>query len=126
MATEIRVPTLGESITEATVARWLKQPGQPVERDEPIVELETDKVTLEVPAPAAGTPGEVIAAEGAIVRVGAVLGMIADGAANASPPPNPPPLAGEGVRSAPATNEPPPQAGEETGRRGQGGGPDGG
>jgi 2-oxoglutarate dehydrogenase E2 component (dihydrolipoamide succinyltransferase) len=81
MATEIRVPTLGESITEATVARWLKQPGEAVERDEPLVELETDKVTLEVPAPAAGRLGEVLAAEGANVPIGAVLGTIADGLA---------------------------------------------
>ncbi len=87
MATEIRVPTLGESITEATVARWLKQPGEAVERDEPVVELETDKVTLEVPAPAAGRLGEVIAGEGANVPVGAVLGTIADGAAAAAPHP---------------------------------------
>src|ERR671919_626904 len=56
MTVEIRVPTLGESVTEATVARWLKQPGERVDRDEPVVELETDKVTLEVPAPAAGPP----------------------------------------------------------------------
>jgi 2-oxoglutarate dehydrogenase E2 component (dihydrolipoamide succinyltransferase) len=89
MATEIRVPTLGESITEATVARWLKQPGEAVERDEPVVELETDKVTLEVPAPAAGRLGEVIAVEGANVPVGAVLGTIADGAAAAGPHPVP-------------------------------------
>src|SRR3954451_15557490 len=81
MATEILVPTLGESITEATVARWLKQPGEAVARDEPVVELETDKVTLEVPAPAAGTLGEIAAAEGVNVPVGAVLGVIADGAA---------------------------------------------
>src|SRR5437763_4483592 len=81
MATEIRVPTLGESITEATVARWLKQPGEAVARDEPVVELETDKVTLEIPAPAAGTLGEIKAAEGSNVPVGAVLGIIADGAA---------------------------------------------
>src|ERR1051325_4671956 len=122
MATEIRVPPLGESITEATVARWLKQPGQPVERDEPIVALETDKVTLEVPAPAAGKLGEVIAAGGANGPVGAVLGMIADRAANASPPPNPPPLAGEGGRSAPAPNDPPPPAGGGSARRPPGGG----
>ena len=80
MPTEIRVPTLGESVTEATVARWLKQPGEAVARDEPVVELETDKVTLEVPAPAAGTLGEIHAAEGANVPVGAVLATIADGA----------------------------------------------
>src|ERR1700732_2816338 len=57
MTIEIKVPTLGESVTEATVAKWLKQPGEAIERDEPVVELETDKVTLEVPAPAAGAAG---------------------------------------------------------------------
>src|SRR3954454_5011848 len=86
MPTEIRVPTLGESITEATVARWLRQPGDTVERDEPIVELETDKVTLEVPAPAAGRLGDVIAAEGTNVAIGAVLGTISDGAAGSPHP----------------------------------------
>jgi len=86
MTTEIRVPTLGESVTEATVARWLKQPGERVERDEPVVELETDKVTLEVPAPAAGVIGEISAPEGANVPVGAVLATIADGAASPHPP----------------------------------------
>ena len=80
MTIEIRVPTLGESVTEATVARWLKQPGETIARDEPVVELETDKVTLEVPAPAAGTLGEIRAGEGTNVPVGAVLGIIADGA----------------------------------------------
>ena len=60
MATEINVPSLGESVTEATVAKWLKQPGDAVARDEPLVELETDKVTLEVPAPAAGTLAEIL------------------------------------------------------------------
>lgn len=105
MATEIVVPALGESITEATVARWLKQPGETVARDEPVVELETDKATLEIPAPAAGTLGEIRAAEGSDVPIGAVLGVIADGAAaaqpTASPLPSPPPPAGEGsARSA--------------------------
>src|SRR2546423_155501 len=89
MPTEIRVPTLGESITEATVARWLKQPGETVERDEPVVELETDKVTLEVPAPAAGKLGEVLAAQGANVPVGAVLGTITDGATASAASPHP-------------------------------------
>jgi 2-oxoglutarate dehydrogenase E2 component (dihydrolipoamide succinyltransferase) len=79
MATEIKVPNLGESITEATVSKWLKQPGEPVALDEPIAELETDKVTLEVPAPAAGTLAEILAIEGVNVPVGAVLGRIADG-----------------------------------------------
>jgi 2-oxoglutarate dehydrogenase E2 component (dihydrolipoamide succinyltransferase) len=87
VATEIKVPTLGESVTEATVARWLKQPGDAVARDEPVVELETDKVTLEVPAPAAGVLGPIAAAEGSNVPVGAVLGTIAD---NAGVSPHPP------------------------------------
>jgi 2-oxoglutarate dehydrogenase E2 component (dihydrolipoamide succinyltransferase) len=80
VATEIKVPTLGESITEATVAKWLKRPGEAVAADEPVAELETDKVTLEVPAPASGTLFEILAEEGANVPVGAVLGRIADGA----------------------------------------------
>jgi 2-oxoglutarate dehydrogenase E2 component (dihydrolipoamide succinyltransferase) len=78
--TDIRVPTLGESITEATVGRWFKQPGDAVAADEPLVELETDKVTLEVPAPAAGTLGDIAAKQGETVAVGAVLGSIKDGA----------------------------------------------
>ncbi|HEX3971701.1 MAG TPA: 2-oxoglutarate dehydrogenase complex dihydrolipoyllysine-residue succinyltransferase [Stellaceae bacterium] len=81
MATEIKVPTLGESVNEATVARWLKQPGDTVAMDDPLVELETDKVTLEVNAPAAGTLTEVLAAEGANVGVGAILGVIGEGGA---------------------------------------------
>jgi 2-oxoglutarate dehydrogenase E2 component (dihydrolipoamide succinyltransferase) len=81
MATDITVPDLGESITEATVSKWLKHPGEPVAADEPVAELETDKVTLEIPAPAAGTLAEILAEEGANVPVGAVLGRIADGAA---------------------------------------------
>src|SRR5580692_11070355 len=81
MATEIKVPTLGESITEATVAKWLKRPGEAVAADEPVAELETDKVTLEVPAPTSGTLSEILAEEGANVPVGAVLGTIADGLA---------------------------------------------
>src|SRR5438105_10387329 len=92
MTIEIRVPTLGESVTEATVARWLKQPGETITRDEPVVELETDKVTLEVPAPAAGTLGEIRAGEGTNVSVGAVLGIIADGAAGSAPHPGPLPM----------------------------------
>jgi 2-oxoglutarate dehydrogenase E2 component (dihydrolipoamide succinyltransferase) len=87
MTAEIRVPTLGESVTEATVAKWLKQPGEAVERDEPVVELETDKVTLEVPAPAAGILGEIRIAAGSNVPVGAVLGMISEAAAQAAPHP---------------------------------------
>jgi 2-oxoglutarate dehydrogenase E2 component (dihydrolipoamide succinyltransferase) len=79
--TEIRVPTLGESVTEATVGRWFKQPGDAVKVDEPILELETDKVTLEVPAPAAGVLSEAAVKAGDTVAVGALLGQIKDGAA---------------------------------------------
>ena len=78
MATEIKVPTLGESVTEATVARWLKPLGAAVAVDDPLVELETDKVTLEVNATAAGTLSEITAPEGTNVAVGAVLGLIGE------------------------------------------------
>jgi len=81
--TEIRVPTLGESVTEATIGRWFKKAGDPVAVDEPLVELETDKVTIEVPAPSAGTLGDIIAKDGETVAVGALLGQINDGAAGA-------------------------------------------
>src|SRR5215203_1885877 len=67
MATEIRVPTLGESVSEATIGRWFKKPGDPVKADEPVLELETDKVTLEVNAPASGTLGDIIAKDGETV-----------------------------------------------------------
>jgi 2-oxoglutarate dehydrogenase E2 component (dihydrolipoamide succinyltransferase) len=80
MTIEIRVPTLGESVTEATIGRWFKQAGDPVAADEPIVELETDKVTLEVNAPAAGVLAEISAKNGETVGVGALLGAISDGA----------------------------------------------
>ena len=86
MAIEITVPTLGESVADATVARWIKKTGDAVAADEPVVELETDKVTLEVPAPAAGTLGEIIAAEGANVEVGASLAILNEGAAPAAAP----------------------------------------
>jgi len=86
MSTEVRVPTLGESVTEATVATWFKKPGDPVAADEMLCELETDKVTVEVPAPAAGTLGEIIAAEGETVGVDALLATIeAAGAGTAAP-----------------------------------------
>src|SRR6478672_6465974 len=81
--TEIRVPTLGESVTEATIGRWFKKAGDAVAVDEPLVELETDKVTIEVPAPSAGTLGEIVAKDGETVAVGALLGQINDGAAPA-------------------------------------------
>ena len=78
MPTEVRVPTLGESVTEATVATWFKKPGDTVAADEMLCELETDKVTVEVPAPAAGTLAEIVAKEGDTVGVNALLAQIAE------------------------------------------------
>ncbi len=90
MSHEIVVPTLGESVVEATVAKWFKQVGEAVEADEPLVELETDKVTVEVNAPASGTLTEIVAPEGAEVEVGALLARLgAAGAAVAAPAPAP-------------------------------------
>src|SRR5512140_2334579 len=83
--TEIRVPTLGESVTEATIGRWFKKAGDAVAVDEPLVELETDKVTIEVPAPSAGVLGEISAKDGETVAVGALLGQITEGAVGAKP-----------------------------------------
>src|SRR5271157_6206345 len=102
---EIRVPALGESVTEATIGKWFKKPGEAVAVDEPLVELETDKVTIEVPAPAAGVLADIAAKDGDTVAVGAVLGQIKEGAAGA-------------VKSAPAAtpsvtpsaSPPPPQS----------------
>ena len=87
MSNEIRVPTLGESVTEATIGQWFKKPGEAIAADEPLVELETDKVTVEVPAPAAGVMGEILVQEGDTVEVGALLGTVGegDGAAPAKP-----------------------------------------
>ena len=114
--TEIRVPTLGESVTEATIGRWFKKAGDPVAVDEPLVELETDKVTIEVPAPSAGTLSEIIAADGATVAVGALLGQITEGAAGAAKPAAAPakpaaaPAAAAAAASAPSAKAPPADA----------------
>ncbi len=86
MTTEVRVPTLGESVTEATVATWFKKPGEAVAVDEMLCELETDKVTVEVPSPIAGTLGEIVAAEGDTVGVDALLATITEGAGAAAEP----------------------------------------
>src|SRR6476659_1021924 len=83
---DIRVPTLGESVTEATIAKWFKKPGDAVAVDEPLVELETDKVTLEVPAPAAGVLADIAVQGGSTVAVGALLGQIKEGAGAAAKP----------------------------------------
>src|SRR6201987_2234620 len=95
---EIRVPTLGESVTEATIGKWFKNPGKAVGVDEPLVELETDKVTIEVPAPAAGVLADIAVKDGDTVAVGALLGAIKEGAGAAA------------VKSAPAAapSAPPP------------------
>jgi 2-oxoglutarate dehydrogenase E2 component (dihydrolipoamide succinyltransferase) len=84
---DILVPTLGESVSEATIGKWFKKPGDAVAVDEPLVELETDKVTIEVPAPAAGTLAEISAKDGDTVAVGAILGMIKEGAGGAKAAP---------------------------------------
>ncbi len=83
MSIEVRVPTLGESVTEATVGQWFKQAGEAVSADEPVVELETDKVTIEVPAPSSGVLSDIVVAEGDTVEVGALLASIAEGAGGA-------------------------------------------
>jgi 2-oxoglutarate dehydrogenase E2 component (dihydrolipoamide succinyltransferase) len=85
MSIEVRVPTLGESVTEATVATWFKKPGDAVAADEMLCELETDKVTVEVPAPAAGTLGEIVAAEGETVGVDALLATLNEGSGAGAP-----------------------------------------
>ena len=117
MSTEIKVPAMGESVTEATVSKWFKKVGDTVARDEPLVELETDKVTVEVPSPTAGTIESIAVQEGATVQVGTVLGSIAEGAgaakpapaAPAKPAPQPAPApAPQPVRPAPAPAQPAP------------------
>jgi 2-oxoglutarate dehydrogenase E2 component (dihydrolipoamide succinyltransferase) len=111
MATEILVPVLGESITEATVGEWLKQPGDRVEADEPVASLETDKVSVEVPAPAAGVMGAHAVAVGDTVNVGAMIGTIeaGDGAA-AAPKTEAPAAAAAPAQQTPAASAPEPAA----------------
>jgi 2-oxoglutarate dehydrogenase E2 component (dihydrolipoamide succinyltransferase) len=105
MAIEIRVPTLGESISEATVGKWFKKAGESVRLDEPLVELETDKVTLEVNAPGAGVLSEIAAETGQTVAIGALLGQLSGGAA--APAAAPAPATVTKAVSAPATAMPP-------------------
>ena len=112
MATEIRVPTLGESVSEATVGTWFKKVGDVVKADEPIVELETDKVTVEVPAPASGVLTEIVAQNGETVGLGALLGQIAEGAsAGAAAPAEAAKPAAPAAAAAPAVSAPAPAAG---------------
>src|SRR5229473_1316675 len=108
MTTEIRVPTLGESVTEATIGRWFKQPGEAVAADEPVVELETDKVTVEVPAPASGVLAEILAKDGETVAPGALLGQIQEGGAPAKAAPAPPKAASPTPAAAKAAPQAPP------------------
>ncbi len=84
MSEKILVPALGESITEATVAKWLKKTGDEVEADEPIVELETDKVNLEVPSPISGVLTSITSEDGSVVEVGALLGSVSETSGNKS------------------------------------------
>jgi 2-oxoglutarate dehydrogenase E2 component (dihydrolipoamide succinyltransferase) len=118
MATEVKVPTLGESVTEATVGQWLKKPGEAVKADEPIVSLETDKVAVDVPAPVAGTLGDIVAKEGDTVAVGALLAYLNEGAAAAaSPAPAaaPAPARAETAAPAPSASAPAASSDEEEG-----------
>jgi len=108
MPTEIKVPTLGESVTSATVARWLKKAGEAVAADEPLVELETDKVTVEVNAPAAGTLAEITAPEGEEVTIGALLGLLSGAAASPARPEVPVPVEVERPAANPAAGVNPP------------------
>ena len=107
MAIEIRVPTLGELISEATVGKWFKKAGEPVRADEPLVELETDKVTLEVNAPGAGVLSEITAETGQTVAIGALLGQLSGGAAAPAAAPQPAAAAKAAPAPAPATAMPP-------------------
>ena len=113
MSTEIKVPTLGESVTTATVARWIRKVGETVAQDEPIVELETDKVTVEVNAPEAGTIEAIAADEGAEVEVGALLGTIGAGTGAAAAPKKAEPAAEArpAANPQPGVNPPPPPSG---------------
>ena len=105
MSIEVRVPTLGESVTEATVATWFKKPGDAVAADEMLCELETDKVTVEVPAPSAGVLAEIVAAEGETVGVNALLANITEGAGAAAPAAAPATEAKAAPAAAPAAKD---------------------
>ncbi len=111
MTIEIKVPVLGESITEATVGRWFKKPGEAVKADEPLVELETDKVTVEVPAPAAGVLGDILATQGATVAIGSLLAALNEGGGMSvgapAPAAAPPPKAEAPAKMAAAAKQPP-------------------
>ena len=124
MATEIRVPTLGESVSEATIGTWFKKVGDAVKADEPLCELETDKVTIEVPAPVSGVLSEIVANAGDTVEPGGLLGQIAEGASagasapaasaeKAAAPEKATPAAQPAPAAAPAGNMPPAPAAQK-------------
>src|SRR5215472_6064224 len=112
MSIQIKVPAMGESVTEATISRWLKKEGDAVQQDEPLVELETDKVSVEVPSPAAGVLEQISVQQGGTVNVGTVLGAVAEGAtpvakAEVKPAPKPQPApAAKAETPKPATAAP--------------------
>src|ERR1700758_3426262 len=110
MTVEIKVPAMGESVTEATISKWFKKEGDAVKRDEPLLELETDKVTVEVPSPTDGAIESISAQAGATVQVGALLGAIAEGKAGSVPPApkaeTPEPAAPPAAPAAPKTDAP--------------------
>jgi 2-oxoglutarate dehydrogenase E2 component (dihydrolipoamide succinyltransferase) len=111
MATDVHVPTLGESITEGTLANWLKKPGEAVAADEPIAELETDKVSVEVPSPVAGVMAEQVAKQGETVAVGAVIARIDEGGTAVAAPAK---AAAEAATNPPGAGETPMPKGEPT------------
>src|SRR5450631_1363701 len=104
--TDVVMPQMGESIVEGTLTRWLKKPGDRVERDEPLFEISTDKVDTEIPSPAAGVLSEVLVQEGATVAIKTIVARIGEGAAKAAPPPPPPPV----KAAVPPPPPPPPTA----------------
>src|SRR5881275_1799330 len=114
MATDVQVPTLGESISEGTLAQWLKKPGEAVAEDEPIASLETDKVSVEVPSPVAGVLTEQLVGEGETVAVGAVIARIDQNAsAGAAPAQSPAQTAAAGTTNPAGAGETPLLRGDE-------------
>src|SRR5579863_6529654 len=109
MTIEIKVPAMGESVSEATVGKWFKAQGDAVARDEPLLELETDKVTVEVPAPADGALQSIAVKTGDTVQIGALLGTIAEGKAGEPSSPQPGAAPAPAQRAAPPPAKPPVQ-----------------
>src|SRR5712672_2196167 len=112
--TDVVMPQMGESIVEGTLTKWLKKPGERVERDEPLFEISTDKVDTEIPSPVAGTLGEILVEEGKTVGINTVVGRISDGAGGAASPISAAPAAASPTPPAPArekiADQPSPQS----------------